>query len=113
MDAKTKTKQVNTLMSLYIRHYRDRYGVDPRFNRNTERWGFGYLLDDLGPKAFATLEYYFTLRRKHSTSDFLSNYHDLVDWMREDEEDEQMRQELREQTKQRVKEYEQQWQQQP
>lgn len=113
MDAKTKTKQVNTLMSRYIQMYHDKYDVNPKFNRNTERWGFGYLLDDLGPNAFATLEYYFTLKRRHSSSDFLSNYQDFVDWMREDEEDEQAREVLREQTKQRVKEYEERWQQQP
>jgi len=111
MDRAAKTRKVNALMTKFIQLYEDKYGQKPRFNRNTEKWGFGYMVDDLGVDSFPTLEYYFTLRRNQTSADFLHNYHDINDWMREDAEDEIKREALLEQTKKRVKEYEDRWQQ--
>lgn len=113
MDAKQKTKHVNALMSKFIKLYEDKYGSKPKFNRNTEKWGFSYMVDDLGAQTFATLEYYFTLRRFHTSQDLLRNYHEINDWRIEDEEDEVNRKQLAEKTKERVEEFEQRWHQKP
>lgn len=113
MDAKRKTQLVNTLMTRFIQLYEDKYNQKPRFNRNTEKWGFGYMVDDLGAQTFATLEYYFTLRRYHSSGDLLKNYHEIAEWMEEDAKDEVERQTLLEQTKKRVEEYKEKWQTKP
>lgn len=111
MDSKTKTKLVNTLMSTFIKLYEDRHGKKPVFNRNTEKWGFQYLIDDLGEESQTTLAYYFTLDREHTSQDFLRNYHEFNKWMTEDAEDDARRKQLRAQTKKKVEEFEQQWQQ--
>lgn len=110
MDAKTKTKMVNALMSKFISLYEDKYGQKPTFNRNLRRWDFGYMLDDLGAEAMGTLEYYFTLARNHSSQDFMRNYPEFNKWMTEDAEDAVYRQKLRADTKKKVEEYEQRWQ---
>lgn len=104
MDAKTKTKLVNMLMTRYVKLYENRYGKKPVFNRNTERWAFGYLLEDLGHEALPALEYYFTLKRSLNSSDFLKNYHEINQWRQEDEEDRVLRMRLAEKTKRRVEE---------
>lgn len=113
MDAKTKTKLVNALMTKYIKLYEEKYDVRPKFNRYTEKWGFQDMFDDLGDDAQGTLEYYFTLKRFHSSKDLLSNYHDINTWRIEDIEDEANRRELAERTKKRVEEWEAQWRQKP
>jgi hypothetical protein len=113
MDAKTRIKMVNALMTKFIQLYTDNYGQKPTFNRNTEKWGFEYMLEDLGAETFATLEYYFTLKRFHTSQDFLRNYHEFNRWMREDAEDAALRRELREKTKKKVEEEKQRWHQQP
>lgn len=113
MDARTKTKLVNALMTKFIKLYEDKYGQKPKFNRNTEKWGFEYMLTDLGAEAQATLEYYFTLRRFHTSQDLLRNYHEVNQWRVEDIEDEANRRLLAEQTKQRVEEYRARWHQKP
>lgn len=110
MDARTKTKMVNALMTTYISTYEDKHGRKPTFNRNTEKWGFGYMLEDLGAETMATLEYYFSLKREHTPQDLLRNYHDINKWMSEDAEDEVYRAQLREKTKKKVEEYEKKWQ---
>jgi hypothetical protein len=113
MDAKTKTRKVNALMTKFIQLYEDKYGQKPKFNRHTEKWGFEYMLDDLGIDAQATLEYYFTLKRNHTSQDFLRNYHEIGEWRREDEDDEANRRKLAEETKQRVEEHRARWEQKP
>lgn len=114
MDAKTKTKLVNTLMTRFIKLYEDKYGDKPKFNRNTERWGFGYMVDDLKHEAIDTLDYYFTLsKRIHTSQELLKNYDQFNEWRLEDIEDEENRARLRVETKQRVEEYREQWHQKP
>lgn len=110
MDQRNKTKLVNSLMTKFIKLYEDKYGSKPRLNRNTERWGFGYMLDDLGSDTFPTLEYYFTLRRFHDAQDLLRNYHEVSTWRHEDIEDEENRRKLAEETKKRVEESRERWQ---
>lgn len=113
MDARTKTKLVNALMTRFIKLYEEKHGSKPKFNRNTEKWGFEYMLADLGAEAQDTLEYYFTLRRRHDSKDLLRHYEDINEWRIEDIEDEKNRQILAEQTKQRVEEYRERWHQKP
>lgn len=113
MDAKTKTRRVNALMTKFIQLYTDKYGQAPRFNRHTEKWGFDYMLDDLGVESLAVLEYYFTLKRNHTSQDFLRNYHEISVWRREDEEDTANRRKLAEETKTRVEEHRARWPQKP
>lgn len=113
MDAKTKTRKVNALMTKFIQLYEQKYGEKPKFNRHTEKWGFDYMVDDLGVDALAALEYYFTLRRRHSSQDFLRNYHEINEWRIDDIEDEKNRRLLAEETKQRVEEYRNRWHQKP
>lgn len=110
MDAKTTNKLVNALMSRFIKLYEEKYRIKPRFNRYTEKWGFQYLLEDLGAQSQAVLDYYFTLKREHTVQDLLRNYHDFDKWMTEDAEDEAYRRQLRAQTKQKVEEHEKKWQ---
>lgn len=110
MDAKTKNKLVNALMSRYIKLYEGKYGIKPNFNRNTSKWGFEYLLEDLGAEAQDTLDYYFTLSRTHTAQDLLRNYHEINQWMAEDAKDAEYRRQLRLKTKKKVEEFEQQWQ---
>lgn len=110
MDQRAKTKLVNSLMSKFIQLYEDKYGEKPRFNRNTEKWGFGYMIDDLGAETFPTLEYYFTLRRFHTSQDLLKSYHEVSVWRVEDEEEEKERTILRQETKKRVEESRERWQ---
>lgn len=113
MDARTRTKMVNALMSRFVKLYEEVHGERPVFNRNTEKWGFGYMLDDLEAQSMATLEYYFTLRRPHSSRNLLDNYHQIKLWMVEDAEDAERRRELRANTKKKVEEHEKQWHQRP
>ena len=113
MDKATKTRKVNALMTKFIQLYTDKYGIKPKFNRNTEKWGFDHMVDDLGFEALPALEYYFTLKRNHNAQDFLRNYHDINDWRLEDIEDEENRRKLAEETKRRVEEHRQRWQQKP
>jgi hypothetical protein len=113
MDAKTKTRKVNALMTKFIQLYEDKYGTKPKFNRNTEKWGFGDMIEDLGAETFSTLEYYFTLRRYHSSQDLLRNYHDINEWMVEDSQDEVERRRLAVETNKRVEEHRARWHQQP
>jgi len=114
MDAKTKTKKVNALMTRYIQLYEDKYGRKPKFNRYTEKWGFIDMLDDLGFEAMPTLEYYFTLSgRNHTTLDLFRNSSDLNEWRVQDIEDEENRRLLAIQTKKRVEEHRQRWHQKP
>src|SRR5690349_16592832 len=109
MDAKTKTKLVNSLMSRFIALFEEKHGRKPPFNRNTEKWGFGYMIEDLGAESMSTLEYYFTLKRSHSSQDFLRSYHEINQWMQEDARDEEFRRQRREATKKKVEEYEKEW----
>lgn len=113
MDAKTKIKLVNALMTRFVKLYEDKHGSKPKFNRNTEKWGFEHMLIDLGAETQATLDYYFTLRRHHSSQDLLRHYHDINEWRIEDIEDEKNRQILAEQTKIRVEEHRERWHQKP
>lgn len=114
MDAKTKTRKVNALMTKYIQLYEDRYGVKPKFNRYTEKWGFENMLEDLGFEAMPTLEYYFTLaRRVHTTSELLRGYPEFNEWRTQDIEDEENRRLLAIKTKERVEEHRKTWQQKP
>lgn len=113
MDTRTKTKLVNALMSRFIKLYEEKYGSKPKFNRNTEKWGFEYMLLDLGPDTQATVDYYFTLRRHHTSQDLLRNYHEINAWRVEDIEDEHNRRLLAQQTKERVEEYRARWHQKP
>jgi hypothetical protein len=110
MDAKTKAQRANVLMTRYIKLFSDVYGVKPVFNRNVEKWAFGDMIEDLGPDATPTLEYYFTLKRNHGTRDFLTNYHEFNQWRLEDIEDEIHRQKLAEETKKRVEDHREKWQ---
>jgi hypothetical protein len=109
VDARTKTKIVNALMTQFIKLYEQKYGIKPRFNRYTEKWGFEYFLEDCGASAQDLLDYYFTLNRSHTVQDFLRNYQDLSEWMTEDAADEEYRRQLREATKKKVEEFESQW----
>ena len=111
MDAKTKTKLVNALMSRFIKLYEDKYDVKPFFNRYTEKWGFQYFLEDIGAASQDLLDYYFTLAREHSAQDFLRNYQELNKWMIEDAADEAARRKLRADTKKKVEEFNKKWQQ--
>lgn len=113
MDAKTRIKIVNALMSQYIKLYKDKYGVAPKFNRYTEKWGFDYLLEDLGSDAQSVIDYYFTLRKQHSSQDLLRNYQEINQWRIEDAEDEENRRKLAQETKARVEEYRAKWPQKP
>jgi hypothetical protein len=72
------------------------------------------MLEDLGAETFATLEYYFTLKRSpsHTSQDLLRNYDKINLWMNEDAEDEIFRRQLRENTKKKVEEQEEKWRQQ-
>jgi alpha-galactosidase/6-phospho-beta-glucosidase family protein len=113
MDAKTRIKLVNALMTQFIKLYEDKYGVKPKFNRNTQKWAFEHMLADLGVDAQATMEYYFTLRRMHSPDDWKYNYEEINQWRVEDEEDEHNRRLLAVQTKERVEEANARWHQKP
>jgi hypothetical protein len=111
MDAKTKTQRVHVLMTRYLDLYKEVHKIKPPFNRNTLKWGFTDMFDDLGIDALPVLEYYFTLKRDHSVRDLLRHYDEFQQWMIEDEEDAVNRKKLREKTKQKVEEHNQQWQQ--
>ena len=113
MDKAAKTRKVNALMTKFIQLYTDKYGVKPKFNRNTEKWGFGDMVDDLGIDTLPTLEYYFTLKRNHAPIDLLRNYHEIDEWRIEDEEDEVNRRKLAIETKKRVEEHRERWHQKP
>src|SRR5689334_12695894 len=112
MDAKTKNKLVHTLMSQFVKLYEDKYGVKPKFNRNTAKWGFEDLLEDLGSEAHDIVDYYFTLSRPngHTSQDLLRHYDDFSEWMAEDAADAEHRKQLRLKTKKKVEEFEQKWQ---
>lgn len=113
MDAKTRIKLVNALMTQFVKLYEEKYGEKPKFNRNTQKWAFEHMLADLGAESQATLEYYFTLRRFHNSQDLMRNYEEINQWRIEDIEDEHNRRLLAIQTKERVEEANARWHQKP
>lgn len=103
----TLTKQVNALISLYIKCYRDKHKSDPTLNRYREKWGFNSMLEDLGyERAREVIEYYFsTGANGHTVQKLLQNYDRYSRTLTEIAHDAEEREKLRRETEIRVKEW--------
>lgn len=98
-------KDCHALTSYYVKGYEVRYGVKPNVNRNTARWGFDSMLQDLSMNHVRQLiDYYFTTppTRRHDLDWFFYNYEKLNNAMSEAREDAKHRSKLMEESKQRA-----------
>lgn len=106
--AKITTQQTHALISLFLKHYKDRYGKDPlNFNRYRDKWGFQSMAEDLGvERAKEVISYYFeTGKAGHPTSYLLHNYDKINAHMIDREEDAINRKKLMEESAKRVEEW--------
>ena len=106
MAAKVSNAQINTLVSLYLKLYKEKYSFDPPgFNRFRDKWGFRDMIEDLGmARSKEVITYYFDTRHiGHPVQQLFYNYDRLSDLMKEREEDEKNRERLRAETEARVK----------
>lgn len=104
----TLKKHMNSLVTLYLKHYVEKYDRQPAaFNRHRDKWGFESMVQDLGyERAQEVVEYYFkTNRPLHPVQYLLYNYDKLDILMKEYAKDELDRAELRRLTEKRVKEW--------
>ena len=99
------TTQMNALVTLYLKLYKEKYGEGPRnFNRHRDKWGFQSMVEDLGyDRAREVVTYYFETRNiYHPVNKLLYEYDKIDKLMREREEDEERRQRLLAESKKRV-----------
>lgn len=101
-------KQAHTLVSYFIKRYKEKYGVDPKVNRYKSRWGFESMLYDMTvDEAKGVIDYYFqTISPSgHTLEWFLYNYEELADAKAMTEEDVAALALIREQTRKRTEEW--------
>jgi len=106
--ATVTSREVHTLISHYLKQYKDRYGREPRdFNRFRDKWGFQSIIEQYGmARAKDVVDYYMSTRRVgHPVNYLLYNYEKLYEIMTEKEKDEENRQRLIKESKERVKEW--------
>jgi hypothetical protein len=104
-------QQGNAHVTLYLRHYKTKYGYEPlNFNRYRDLYGFMAMIDDLGyDRAKEVINYYFdTERYGHPVNYLLYNYDKLNRAMIDEAEDEIERAKLRAESKIRVEQWQQQ-----
>lgn len=106
--SKITTQQTHTLISLFLKEFKEKYGREPvNFNRYRDKWGFQSMAEDLGiDRAKEVISYYFeTNRVGHPTSYLMNNYDKISERMREREEDVIIRKRLMEESAKRVEEW--------
>ena len=104
----TIAQKANALVSLYIKLYAEKYGVQPTVNRYREKWAFQDMITDLGEQgAKNVVTFYFkTGRVGHPIQHLMYNYDSLYKIMLESEEDAKNREILRRETEKRIRELE-------
>lgn len=80
MASQTEAKQVHTLISYYLKKYKEKYGFAAIVNRNRARWYVGNMLIDMTiDDAKGLIDYYFDTfgEKGHDLEWFLYNYDKL------------------------------------
>lgn len=101
-------KQAYGLISLFEKHFNEKYKRKPQINRFREKWGFQDMITDLGyDDAQEVVKYYFrTGKQGHPVSFLLQNYDKVFQYMEERKRDDAERAALRAETKKRAEESE-------
>lgn len=104
----TANQQAYALISLYEKHYQNKYSRRPLINRHRDKWGFQDMVEDLGyERAQEVVSYYFELKYiGHPLPDLFRNYDRFSRIMKERAEDEAERHRIRQETRKRVEEFE-------
>lgn len=105
---KPTAQQCHVMTSYYVKLYKQKYGMDPSFNRHAARWGFESILMDMPKeKAKELIEFYFTTdsARRHDLDWFFYHYHELERSASETEKDRAHRAKVRAESAQRAKEW--------
>lgn len=101
------TKDVNALLTYFLKVYKQRYGVAPsNFNRYAKKWGFSDMLSDLGfDRSRELIDYFFESSGPHTAEVLLREYGDYNESFEAAIKDKQKRSELALETKRRVQAY--------
>lgn len=104
--AKPTAQQCHAMTTYYVKLYKQKYGVDPQFNRHTARWGFESVLTDMPKdKAKKLLEFYFDTGsgNRHDLDWFFYNYDKLERSVSEVDKDRAHREKLRAESEERAR----------
>lgn len=101
-------KQAHALTSYFVAKSKGRYGLAPKVNRNTARWNWDGMLEDMTEaEARELIDYYFTTQSTngHTLDWFFYNYDKLLDTKKVIDADQELSARIREDTKRRVEEW--------
>lgn len=101
-------KEAHALVSYFGKQYKERYGIQPKLNRYTARWGFDPILMDMSSEDIKGLiDYYFETvsTNGHALNWFFSNYEKLADAREKRDQDEASLRRIREETRKRTEEW--------
>lgn len=106
---RTLTTQMNALVNLYVKLYKEHYdGEAPaNFNRHRDKWGFQSMIEDLGyNRAQEVVAYYFETKHLfHPATTLLYEYDRLDKIMKERAADDKRKAILLEESRKRVEEW--------
>jgi hypothetical protein len=107
MARSNSDKEAYSLISEYVRLYREKYGVSPTINKYKEKWAFISLAEDFGYEGVdKTLGYYFKLTKDmHPLGWFVNNFSTLHISRMNSEKDAMLRADQRKKTQELRAEY--------
>lgn len=94
-------------LSFYAKLYKEKYGKQPTLNKYKEKWAASSILEDYGKEdSYSALEYYFKLTKEgHPLSWFFNNVDSLLDSLKSEKVDSELRKQRREETARLKKEW--------
>lgn len=101
-------QQAHTLTTYYMKKYEERYGEKPIVNRNSARWSWDNMMQDMTPVEIKELlDYYFASNsvKAHDLSNFFYNYDKILLSKKQYEEDRVDRKRMMQETKERTERY--------
>ena len=94
-------QQCNTLTTYYMKAFAGKYGKAPVVNRNTARWSWANMLEDMSmTEAKELVDYYMKTdgSHRHALLWFFNHYEELAKHKAEQEADDEFREKLRQET---------------
>lgn len=95
-----------TAIDHYVNRYKSFYNQTPLVNKYKDKWAMRDLIDEFGYDTVSdTIDFYFkTAKDNHPLSWFYVNFTNLLQSMRDDKKDLQLREERRRKTQELIKE---------
>jgi hypothetical protein len=105
MPTKTTKQEANSLITYFLKKYKDIYGSNPPgLNRYSLVFGFEALYLDYDAEAKSLIDYYFDAYEQHSPKYFMNKYGDIAMLKEDEEKDAVERKRLYDQTVKMVRE---------